>query len=278
MTFTQLPPEQDDLIPEFRKKWRSICLSTDPIDRARAIDAIEVAYTALGLAAPQVLFFDSPWAALLQFFAPKLWEQHLLHRVSDPSVRHLNLLSQQLGRSLKRPFEQQFEQKLVIQLESEIAPYLWQGLKLELHLYLGARLWFNISDQLVNSVLALRPSLMRPIIKPLRRLVPKSTYPAAWTVESALLDFCISVLDCTPDAELWTAHRLVAQECGWLFPFERVCLMCDRPSFLSCTDDHTNDAVFHAVGRPAIEFRDGFRLYCDEGRVLSDAEVRGMNN
>jgi hypothetical protein len=37
----RLTPEQEALLPEYRDKWRKIALSTEPIDRQQATEAIK---------------------------------------------------------------------------------------------------------------------------------------------------------------------------------------------------------------------------------------------
>jgi hypothetical protein len=58
-----LSPEQKALLPIYQEKWRRIIASRKPINRDRATAGINQAYIELGLAAPKILFFDSPAAA-----------------------------------------------------------------------------------------------------------------------------------------------------------------------------------------------------------------------
>lgn len=63
-----LTPEQEALIPVYREKWKAIsltaclanALSTEPINRQKASDAVKAAYTAVDKEEPEILFFDSP--------------------------------------------------------------------------------------------------------------------------------------------------------------------------------------------------------------------------
>ncbi|WP_199332888.1 hypothetical protein [Nostoc sp. FACHB-190] len=63
----KLTPEQEALIPVYREKWRQIALSTERIDREKAADAVNAVYKILGCDEPQIVFFDSPYAALEEF-------------------------------------------------------------------------------------------------------------------------------------------------------------------------------------------------------------------
>nr|WP_235526577.1 hypothetical protein [Nostoc piscinale] len=63
----KLIPEQEALIPVYREKWRQIALSTERIDKGIAADAVKAVYKILGFDEPEIVFFDSPYAALKEF-------------------------------------------------------------------------------------------------------------------------------------------------------------------------------------------------------------------
>lgn len=60
----KLTPEQEALIPVYREKWRAIALSTEPINRQKATEAVKTAYAAIGKQEPAIVFVDSPFSAL----------------------------------------------------------------------------------------------------------------------------------------------------------------------------------------------------------------------
>lgn len=60
----KLTPEQEALIPVYRDKWKAIALSTEPINRQKATEAVKAAYAALGYEEPEILVCDSPYPAL----------------------------------------------------------------------------------------------------------------------------------------------------------------------------------------------------------------------
>ena len=59
-----LTPEQTALIPEYQEKWRRVYLSTQQIERVRAVAAIKGAYSVMKLPEPGGVFCSSPQAAL----------------------------------------------------------------------------------------------------------------------------------------------------------------------------------------------------------------------
>lgn len=60
----KLTPEQEAELPVIREKWKGIALSTERIDRQKATVAVTVAYRVLNLNQPEILFVDSPLAAV----------------------------------------------------------------------------------------------------------------------------------------------------------------------------------------------------------------------
>lgn len=73
----------------------------------------------------------------------------------------------------------------------------------------------------------------------------------------SFIDFCISVLKCECDLNLWNMYQTLFQECDWIFPFENICLICDRPTKISFS-------VRHRLGKdaePIMQFSDGFKVF-----------------
>lgn len=64
MSLDSLTPEQKALIPLTREKWQHFGLSTKAIDQQKAADAVNAIYITLGLAKPEIIFVNSPNAAL----------------------------------------------------------------------------------------------------------------------------------------------------------------------------------------------------------------------
>lgn len=82
----------------------------------------------------------------------------------------------------------------------------------------------------------------------------------------ALSDFYISVLNGDRDPVKWRAFQLLVANCGWIYPFEKVCIVCDRPRILSFDSQHR----LHAEGAPAIQFADGYSVYSYHGVTLPE--------
>lgn len=83
---------------------------------------------------------------------------------------------------------------------------------------------------------------------------------------AALIDFCITELNCHHDEEKWAALKSLVTECGFIFPFEKTCFICERPIKLSLD----NQNRLHGEGEAAVEFADGNKLYFFENVPLPE--------
>lgn len=86
-------------------------------------------------------------------------------------------------------------------------------------------------------------------------------FPIALAGRIGFYDFCREVLHChhTPSQER-ALHDLM-QKCSFILPFEKVCVVCDRPVKFSL--DLKNR--LHALNEPALQFADGSCLYFHRG-------------
>jgi|GEM_PF-4042972 len=73
----------------------------------------------------------------------------------------------------------------------------------------------------------------------------------------AFINFCISVLGYTCKINLWNIYQIIFRECDWFFPFEKICLICDRPTQISFSVRHK----FGIKEEPLIRFSDGFKVF-----------------
>ncbi len=87
--------------------------------------------------------------------------------------------------------------------------------------------------------------------------------------EIALTEYCISKLGCVLNPETEEAFHCLNQlfeHCGWIWAYENVCIVCDRPTQLFLDNEHR----LHAEGKPAIQFSDGYSLYSYHGVTLPE--------
>ncbi len=64
-------------------------------------------------------------------------------------------------------------------------------------------------------------------------------------------------------------HVEVARHCGWFMPFDKVVIMCERP-----TEYHFDKAgKLHNARGPAVQYSDGFKVYVHHGIVRLGARL-----
>ena len=102
--------------------------------------------------------------------------------------------------------------------------------------------------------------------RPHKFLLDNVIKPEFWADRASWFDFCISVLGGKNQKERHL-YQVLAQNCGWIFSFEKICILCDRPRALR----FDNEQRLHAEGEPAIQFADGFSVYAHHGVRLPAA-------
>ncbi|MCC5625643.1 DUF6745 domain-containing protein [Nostoc sp. CHAB 5715] len=234
----KLTPEQEALIPVYWKKWRAIALSTERIDREKAAEVVKAAYTAIGKQQPEIIFCDSFYAGLTM-----LLKKH--PKLNSNNINFINL-------------------------NNNLMNYIFTDLtnkNLELSYQLNTQLLrdlpiFNRDFVILEYVLEKKSKLKIKKIN-LDRLWLKSQHLAS---HCCWVDFYVSVLNCSYSKMRWKTLQSLSRFCGWISPFEKICIVCDRPLHLR----FDNQNRLHAEGEPAIEFIDGYSLYSYHGVTLPE--------
>jgi len=272
----KLTPEQEALIPVYRDKWRQIALSTERIDRAKAESAIKAAYIANGKPEPEVEFFSSPcvvWKSLSCY-----WQNYLGNRLRAIAGLPLTEIPEnqleiyELG---KRLFK--------LNQLTDVYFYLFQSLQeplesvenpLESHFKnLVPRSLIEQLDQYSQSVrggaVYSGGGIFFEAMNDCKYLIEYQkfcmwTRPEVLAGDAAFLDFGFSVLNYPYDLEKWEIFQQLIVSCGWIYSYEKTCIVCDRPLKLSFDSQDR----LHAEGKPAIQFPDGWGLYSYHGVTL----------
>jgi len=233
-----LTPEQEALIPVYREKWRAIALSTERIDREKAAEVVKAAYTAIGKQQPEIIFCDSPYAGLTKILKkyPKLNSNNI--DVINLNNNFMNYIYTDLtNKNLELSYQldtQLIRQLTIFNRDFVIFEYaLEKKSKFKINKINFDRLWFK-SQHLASR--------------------------CCWA------DFYVSVLNCSYSKMRWKTLQSLSRFCGWISPFEKICIVCDRPLHLR----FDNQNRLHAEGEPAIEFIDGYSLYSYHGVTLPE--------
>ena len=268
-----------NLPSELTQKY--LTLKTAPIDYEKATTAVKKIYAAIGVEAAEVIVCSSPQVASLELF--KLLNIDSVSRDQISEIAVTNLVDQN---SL---LEQMLEEWDAPAQRSEIAVtnLVWGKSLLDKFFqwldvgFSGWALW----NALANAII-LEPNADRILASEFQQLVRNDlgsladglrSYfnaleplnPTILVKEIHLTEFLISKFGVTLDLkaqELLRCKQQVFEECGWILPFEKICVICDRPLHLRF--DSANE--LHAEGEPAIAFADGYSLYFHHGVKLPE--------
>lgn len=140
--------------------------------------------------------------------------------------------------------------RLERQLQSQIAQHLW--LKLSLHYFKEtSRFWELVTTE---------PETLQTTPR-LRFISLGSPFARA-----SLYDYCISVLNCRYNPQIWMLFQSLVQGCGWFGCYDKMLLILDRPRLLSIDEEYR----LHGEGKPAVQFSDGFSTYAYHGVKLPE--------
>ncbi|MBD2184884.1 DUF6745 domain-containing protein [Aerosakkonema funiforme] len=193
---TSLTPEQEALIPVYREKWLRIALSTEPIDKEKAAEAVTEAYVLIGRKKPHIIFCDSPYA---------------VDKTREQLVKGLSL--PQLINSVSNELESELWDKLVGQL--------WEELTSRITNKLEARIWEDLEETIGTELI--EQFDFDDLINP-EELAKWCTW----------IDFCISVLNLSYSSKTeWILLQNLIKSCWIICTYQEVAIICDRPRILS---------------------------------------------
>ncbi|MEG3979864.1 leucine-rich repeat domain-containing protein, partial [Microcoleus sp. T3B2] len=239
---------------------KRLTLSTTPIDAQKATEAVKVAYAAIGLEEPSVIVCTSPRDAFLQLFnLPKgdrsqNWSNeghgNRLGKKLDWEWMSPSIVRESIVREFTSPAVWEYELKR-IRIESEADSTLSSLINELVDEY--KRSEPTIGNVFPNHLLFLK-SPENPTI------LFKEIYLTQWYISS------LGVNISQKTQEIHHCQKLLFEHCGWIFPFEKICAVCDRPRHLRVDSQNR----LHAEGEPAIEFADGWNFYYYHGVRLPE--------
>ncbi len=253
----QLTPEQEALIPAYLDKWRRIALSTEPINQEQAANSVKAAYAAISIEEPRIIFCESPFLGLTPHI---LWlgsstplarqlgeilgdELGEMYQFSELEKQLFQQLENQISYSILEKIERQLNSLLINQVnELQLEETIWEkqesemerivrGEFLESEKHLLKIILEEDSEYLINaqSEYELDEDLLADTvmwqIDGLSQLCILSNY---WASKASLFDFCRTVLNRKIQLETWEIYQGIAQHCGLIFPYEKVCIVCER--------------------------------------------------
>jgi hypothetical protein len=243
-----LTPEQTGLIPIYREKWRQIGLSIALLDRPIATAAIHTAYNIIGCREPEIIFCDSPYTALKAL-------QRIVIR--DSGLETGSEIRDKIHNELYNTLRSQLNRTLENQIYSQLYNPLYEQLISQFQIHVKDEVYAKLAKRLSSEF---------------HKIFVRIPYNNNWILSQlsachgSWIDFCIEVLGLECDRSLYSAFKALVENCGWIYPFQKKCLVCDRPRKINFNSEY----LLHAAGQPAIEFADNFRVYCYSGVLLPE--------
>jgi internalin A len=233
-----------------------LTLSTTPIDAQKATETVKKIYAAIGREAPQVIVCSSPQVASIKI--PKQLKISWNSQLQKWEIVVGNLVRR--NRLLNELF-----QLVDVGFSAGVRRTLWSEIKIiqEPSADDDILVYSEFQDLLENY----RQSLGGDIIADCYYIGPLT--PRDLVKEIHFTEFFISKFGVTLDQksqEIFHCKQQLFEECGWILPFEKVCLICDRPLHLRFDAENQ----LHAEGEPAIAFADGYSLYFHHGVKLPE--------
>ncbi len=223
---TRLNSTEKALIPAYREKWRAYGLSTEPIDHQLAAEIIQNLYGFLNLSPPELLFVDSPAEGL----------ELVLHCNQENMYGKLHWF-----------FNRKLWRKITLQLDSRVL----NKLEIELEMALALQLFSQYSLHVCNQIgISGNPHIR----------------PEMWAGYGSWLDFAMELLHCKCDRYIWNSFQSLIMDCGNVYMYEKMAVICDRPHRLTFDPERR----LHGSGVPAIEYGDDFKVYAYHGVRLPE--------
>jgi hypothetical protein len=69
------------------------------------------------------------------------------------------------------------------------------------------------------------------------------------------------------DRQNYDLLKNYCENVGWIFPFQNICIVCDRPAV------KWRNGVIHSDDSPAVEFKDGFKIWAIGGVTVTEQIV-----
>lgn len=156
----------------------------------------------------------------------------------------------------------QVASQLVYQIREELETILWKALEKQTDTQVSPEFKqqkkFDFAGSILQNLTQNFSCSHPPLFQSMR--------PELWDRDGVTIDFCISELNCDYDHQTWEVFQALTQNCGFIFPHEDVCLVCDRPTKLSLD----NQDRLHGEGEPALLFADGYSIYANHGTILPE--------
>lgn len=265
-----LTEAQIALMPVVRDEFLRRGLSTGPVDRAAAKNAVNRAYLVAGLQPPQItIWLRSPlegaWAAALLAKGLKFREQ-VASKIKDKVWAEVN---DQVGTKVSAQVWEQVWEKVINQVRPQVSDQVSDQVWAQVRDEVGAKVSNQVADKVARQVWAqVRDQLTDQVSDQFGAKVSDKVWAqvsrcgygahdASWLSFYAYFRHAANLACCERLRPLID----LSANCGWWWPFERAVILTQRPIALYRDDQN----CLHNEDGPAIEYSDGFAVHAWHG-------------
>jgi hypothetical protein len=251
-----------------RRHWRQVALSTRPIDKARAADAVDALYTAAtGRPPASILFFDSPLQAEIAttFFTLNYPEQPLRRDRGRPQVARI--VRESIGMDAASALPRGLADYDVHRLEAPVRAALNAAYHAGPDKAVFKRAFDALSSQLpprARNVLVVPWRRHKGWLRRAKRSAERAVGLRAWIAWAAYHSVRRAAF---PDQRIRGDERLISavidvcEACGWCWLYPDIAILADRPALVRLDES----GRLHADDGPAFAYRDGFSIHALHG-------------
>lgn len=171
-------------------------------------------------------------------------------------------LRQKFGQRLTPHFTQTLIEQLQHQFTQQISSSLWDDIANEERFFRSEnarKIWSNL-DQPIYEEWQKHYGCFEEKFQP-SEFRYCFDFPIVLAGRIGFYNFCIEILQCNHNPSHLRALQNLMLKCSLILPFEKICVLCERPMKFSL--DLKNR--LHALNEPALQFVDGSCLYFHHG-------------
>ena len=224
----KLTKEQEDKMVEYRDKWMSIGLSTEPADREMAEKGIREAYKQGGIkTTPKIIWCGSP----------------LSNGLTKSIV--LDFKKTVVGDSVWASVWASVRTSVRASVRDSVRDSVWDSVRDSVRASVGTSVrnsvWASVRDSVWDSVgTSVRDSVY-------------GQHDANWL---GFYEYFNEVLNLKKQTEKLSGLWMIAKSAGWFLPYENICFISERHNVC-----RLKDGRLHSEGSPAIQYPDGFSVW-----------------
>ncbi|MEB3178185.1 MAG: hypothetical protein VKL59_03970 [Nostocaceae cyanobacterium] len=166
-----------------------------------------------------------------------------------------NKLESQKLSQLVRQQERRLNSQLLIQIFKQLGNYIHSRLAHQRLMWLVNLLE---TQQLSEYIIRLGNLLLKPLF------YHNCINSELWAIDASYFESYIYMFDGENNHKKWQLFQSLVINCGWIFPYEHTCIVCERPIKLSLD----SDLLPHGEGEFALLFADGYSLYSNHGVLI----------